>query len=95
LPIAQEHIDQAVQIAKEFGATRVIVFGSAARSPETACDLDIACGGVPPRNFYRMVGHLMTSLPVPVDVVPLEDNAHFARHIEATGRVVLDVQHVP
>ena len=95
MPVEQAHIDQAVAIAKEFGATRVIVFGSAAHSPETANDLDIACAGVPPRNFYRMAGHLMTSLPVPVDVVALEDNVHFARHVEATGRVVLGAESAP
>ncbi len=46
MAIQKETIDRAIEIARGFGATRLIIFGSAATAPETAKDIDFACGGV-------------------------------------------------
>ena len=46
MTIHQEQLDRAIEIAENFGATRLILFGSAARNPEQAKDIDLACDGV-------------------------------------------------
>jgi predicted nucleotidyltransferase len=46
MAIQQEQIERAVALAKDYGATRLILFGSAVTAPEQASDLDLACDGV-------------------------------------------------
>ncbi len=62
----------AQQLRKEFGAHRVVLFGSAvARSLFTRwSDVDLAVWGVPPDRFYAAVA-AVTSLQadIPVDLV--------------------------
>ena len=46
MAIQQEQIDRAVKITEAFGATRLILFGSAATELEQAKDIDLAWDGV-------------------------------------------------
>jgi predicted nucleotidyltransferase len=46
MAVSQAQIDKIVSLAKAYGATRVILFGSSLESPQKANDLDIACDGV-------------------------------------------------
>ena len=88
MPIGRWHIDRAVAIAKRWGATRIVLFGSAVDSLAEARDLDLACAGVPGWEFFGMAGEIMMALPVAVDVVFLEDDPAFARHVEKWGRAL-------
>jgi len=45
--IQQAQIERAIALAKAYGATRLILFGSALEAPAQAKDLDLACDGVP------------------------------------------------
>jgi predicted nucleotidyltransferase len=81
--LAQERWQQAQQLARDaaqrlrdqFGARRVVLFGSAVeRSLFTRwSDVDLAVWGVPPERFYAAVA-AVTSLRVdiPVDLVDAE-----------------------
>jgi predicted nucleotidyltransferase len=81
--LAQERWQQAQQLARDaaqrlrdqFGARRVVLFGSAVeRSLFTRwSDVDLAAWGVPPERFYEAVA-AVTSLRVdiPVDLVDAE-----------------------
>ncbi len=93
MSITPEHIQQAVDVARSYGATRVILFGSAVTSPETARDLDVAVEGVNGWSFYGLVGEMMMQMPIPVDVVALEDAAGsvLEGEIRRFGRVLLDL----
>ncbi len=42
----QSTIDRIKTLAKAYGATRFILFGSAAAAPEKARDIDLACDGI-------------------------------------------------
>jgi predicted nucleotidyltransferase len=42
MPVTDEHIETAKAIARDYGATRMVVFGSAVDDPENARDLDLA-----------------------------------------------------
>lgn len=47
MSISQTHLDRAITLAKAYGATRLILFGSALVQPQQARDLDLACDGAP------------------------------------------------
>jgi len=68
----REELQTAVEILKAYGARRVILFGSAARSVADPQDIDLACEGLPPARFFEVLGKLLSALPVPIDLVDLE-----------------------
>jgi predicted nucleotidyltransferase len=89
MAIQQEQIERAVALAKEYGATRLILFGSAVTDPEQARDLDLACDGVSGWKFYELGARLEEELRIPLDLVPLSPQTRFTRLIEQRGRVLL------
>jgi predicted nucleotidyltransferase len=66
-------IQTAVEILKAYGAKRVILFGSVARSLASPQDIDLACEGLPPARFFAALGKLLSVLSVPVDLIDLEE----------------------
>lgn len=89
MSVQSDKLDLARQIALEYGANRLIVFGSAADSPDTARDLDLACAGVEGWKLYELGARLEQALNMPLDLVPLEPSTHFTRMIERHGKVLL------
>jgi predicted nucleotidyltransferase len=88
MPVTQHHLQQAVEIARDFGATRLVLFGSAVEDPVHARDLDLAVAGVPGWEFFGLRSQLERTLKIKVDLVPLEPSNDFTRHIERQGRVL-------
>ncbi|HNQ90668.1 MAG TPA: DNA polymerase III subunit beta [Verrucomicrobiota bacterium] len=82
-------LSQAAQTAREFGATRLLLFGSAVEHPDHARDLDMACAGVPGWKIFELAAALEERLRLPVDLVPLDPPTAFTRLIEQRGRVLL------
>lgn len=82
-------INRIVTVAKSYGATRLILFGSALESPSTARDLDLACDGVPGWKLFELGALLEEELHRPLDLVPLSPPTRFTRLIEARGRALL------
>ena len=89
MAILQEQIDRAVALAQEYGATRVIRFGSATTTPDQARDLDLACDGVPGWKLYELGARIEEELLVLLDLVPLKPETRFTRMIEEQGQVLL------
>jgi predicted nucleotidyltransferase len=89
MTIQQEQLERAVALAKAYGATRLILFGSAATAPERARDLDLACDGVSGWKFYELGARLEEELRVSLDLVPLSPPTRFTRLIERRGKVLL------
>lgn len=89
MKLTQEKLDIIISLARAYGATRLILFGSAAESPETARDLDLACAGVPGWKLYELAARLEDELRVPLDLVPLSPPSRFTRRIEEKGRILL------
>jgi predicted nucleotidyltransferase len=89
MDIQQEQLDRAVALAKVYGATRLILFGSALDSPEQARDLDLACDGVLGWKLYELGARLEEELQVPLDLIPLTPSTRFTRLIERKGKVLL------
>lgn len=89
MTISQEHIEKAVALAKDFGATRLILFGSALSRPQQARDLDLACDGISGWMLYQFGAQLEEELEVPLDLVPLSPPTAFTRLIETRGKILL------
>lgn len=89
MSIKQDQLDRVIELAKAYGATRLILFGSAATTPEQARDLDLACDGVSGWSLYELGAHLEEELQIPLDLIPLTPPTRFTRLIERRGRVLL------
>lgn len=71
---ARGSLGRAVEILKEYGATRVLLFGSLASGQFTSrSDIDLAVEGVPADKLTRVFADLMMALDFSVDLKPLEE----------------------
>lgn len=89
MPITQSQIEKIVSLAKSYGATRLILFGSVIETPAQARDIDIACDGVAGWKLYELAARLEEELHAPLDLVPLSPPSRFTKHIESKGRIIL------
>lgn len=87
--LTQSLIEKIVSLSRTYGATRLILFGSAADRPEEARDIDLACDGVPGWKLYELAARLEEELHTPLDIVPLSPPTHFTKFIEARGKALL------
>ena len=89
MPVTQAHIDKAIELAQRYGATRLVLFGSALEAPEEARDLDLACD-IPGLDLLAFAGRLEEALQIPVDVIPLTPRTPFVEAIERRGKVLYE-----
>jgi len=82
-------IEKIVQMARSYRATRLILFGSAMDTPQTARDVDIACDGVPGWKLFELAAKIEDELDITFDIIPLTPSTRFTRNIERKGRVLL------
>jgi len=87
--IRQEQLEKVITLAKAYGATRLILFGSALESLEQARDLDLACDGVPGWKLYELGARLEEELGITLDLIPLSPPTPFTQLIQRKGRVLL------
>jgi uncharacterized protein len=88
----QRHIRLAARFLREQGARRVWLFGSLAKGRRTTVhsDFDFAVEGLPADRFFGSVGHLLQTLPRPVDVVELEACPPLLREQILKHGIILD-----
>jgi predicted nucleotidyltransferase len=89
MPVLHSQIQRAVTLARQFGATRLVLFGSALENPAQARDLDLACDGVPGWRLFELAARIEEETSVPLDLVPLQPITRFTRHILAQGKTLL------
>ena len=89
MSIEQDQLDRVIALAKDYGATRLILFGSAATTPEQARDLDLACDGVSGWSLFELGARLEEELQIPLDLIPLTPSTRFTRLVEKQGKVLL------
>jgi predicted nucleotidyltransferase len=82
----QDQFEKITSLAKSYGATRLILFGSAQDSPDTARDIDLACDGVSGWKLYELAARLEEEINAPLDLVPLTPSNRFTQMIERRGR---------
>ena len=83
--IGKEIFETIAAIAKEYGATQMILFGSALENPSEARDIDLACGGVTGWKLFELAARLENTLHINLDLIPLAPSTRFTRHIESHG----------
>lgn len=89
MAITQSEIDTIVTLSRSYGATRLILFGSALRPDRHARDIDLACDGVEGWKLYELASRIEDQLRTTLDIVPLRPATRFTRLIEARGKVLL------
>jgi predicted nucleotidyltransferase len=81
-------LDRAVSHLKAAGAREVYVFGSAIRpSGRPPQDLHLAVSGLPRGQFFHLQG-LLLCLDHSVDLVDLDQNTPFTRHLREANELV-------
>jgi len=90
MAITSEHIEKAIETAVRFGATKVLLFGSALDNPDEANDLDIGVLGIPSDKFFIFGGTLENLIRKSVDIIPLEIDNPFTRYILKKGKYVYE-----
>lgn len=91
MPLKPHHIAEAVRLAREAGATRVVLFGSAMEDPATARDLDLAVEGIEGWSFFELASRIEMVIPVPLDLKDLDTSSPHGRVIERWGRTIFRV----
>ncbi|MBI1939124.1 MAG: hypothetical protein HYS25_13515 [Ignavibacteriales bacterium] len=88
MAVTQEAINRAVEITKQFGVSKLVLFGSAVDDIQNAEDLDFAVEGVKGWDIIRLAAISEDELKINVDVVPIEPNNKFIAHILNYGKVL-------
>ena len=89
MDIDKKTFETITLIAKEYGATQMILFGSALENPAEARDIDLACGGVTGWKLFELAARLENTLHINFDLISLTPSSRFTRHIEAHGMRLL------
>ena len=79
-----KQIQECVQLLRENGATEIFLFGSTANGTATShSDLDFAVRGIGESQLFRLIDNLATVAHKSVDLVLLDSDTSFSRHIES------------
>lgn len=86
----EAEIKKIVDISKEYGAEKIILFGSCLKDLKSAHDIDIAVAGVKPRDFFYYYGKV-SMVDDRIDVVDLDEiKGHFYNRILDKGKVLYE-----
>jgi uncharacterized protein len=87
--LTQANYDRIIELAKEYGAKKLILFGSALEDLDKANDLDIATD-IPGWKILRFAAQIEDEFRVLVDIVPLDTPGKFTKAIERKGKVLYE-----
>lgn len=89
--VFEAELKKIVNISKEFGAEKVLLFGSCLKDIEAAHDIDIAVSGIKPREFFKYYGKVSMSVDDEVDIMDLDDaREHLCKKILSKGKVIYE-----
>lgn len=84
----QQSIRQAANDLKAAGAEAVYVFGSVVDGPlHPNSDIDLAVSGLPPNQFFHIMGQLMMLLPRSCDLIDLDIDTPFTHYLKNEGKL--------
>jgi len=89
MAIGQPQLQKIINLARAYGAVRLILFGSSVETPDHARDIDLACDGVPGWKLYELAARLEEELHAPLDIISLSPPSRFTRLIERRGKVLI------
>lgn len=77
-------------IAGSYGLKRLVLFGSAIESLDSARDVDIACEGLSGKKFLRFGAELEDIFNKTVDLIQIEERSKFIELILKKGIVIYE-----
>ena len=84
----ESRIQEAAAVLKAAGAREVYVFGSAAKGRLRGnSDVDLAVCGLPAEVFSRAMAAAHNALGRPLDLVDLDEDNPFTRHLKEEGEL--------
>jgi len=87
--LARIKLNRAVTIFLSHGACEVYLFGSHGNGhPSSGSDIDFAVSGLPAKVFFRAIGEVMEAVGRPIDLVDLDQDTPFTRHLRNNGDLV-------
>ncbi len=72
-------------LARKYGVSRLLLFGSAAQEGAVPRDIDLGVEGIDPKLFFRFLGDLICELSMPVDLVDLSRKSRFTDLVRREG----------
>ena len=88
MPLTNENIKRAMEISKQFGVSKQVLFGSAVEDMDSANYLDFAVEGIKGWRLIELAAKIEDVLKINVDIVPIKPGDKFIRHILAYGKVL-------
>jgi predicted nucleotidyltransferase len=89
--VLEKELVKIVSISKEFGANKVVLFGSCISDIKSARDIDVAVSGVEARDFFRFYGKISMSVDDEVDLIDLDDTReHLRKRILSKGKLIYE-----
>ena len=84
-------------LVRDFGVTRVVLFGSAVRekSFDDASDIDIAVEGLMKRDYFTALARLMRESQFEIDLKPIEDVSGSLRQRIEKGMLLYEKRKTP
>ncbi len=87
----EQETAKIADISKQFGAKKVLLFGSCLEDVESAHDIDIAVSGIKPKDFFKYYSKVSMAIEDEVDIVDLDDaREHLYKRILAKGKVIYE-----
>lgn len=83
--ISDEDKYKIIEIAKNYGVSKVYLFGSNLIQGNISKDIDIAVEGIPEAVFFKFYSDLIFSLSKPVDLINLKNKTLFNYNIKSEG----------
>jgi predicted nucleotidyltransferase len=82
-------IAEAARVLRAAGAREVYVFGSVVRKRSTPPrDIDLAVSGLPPEVFFKAYAAAGDVLPLPLDLVDLDEDNAIVKYLKEEGELV-------
>lgn len=89
--ILERELKKIASVSREFGAKRVLLFGSCLEDIESARDIDIAVSGIEPREFFKYYGKVSIAVDGEVDIIDLDDiREHLYKRVLSKGQVIYE-----
>jgi len=87
-------LQAAIDILKERGAKRIVLFGSTAKGTHSRhSDIDLACEGIPPDQFFKVLGELLSTTGESIDLVDMREVKGTLRsRIEREGELLYETK---
>lgn len=71
---SDRRLREAIEILKAYRAKRVFLFGSVAKGTSgDYSDIDLACEGLPPDQFFEVLGKLLVMPGRSIDLVDMKE----------------------